>query len=90
MKRLLILGAAALLLTGCAKYYRVTDNSSGDTYLTTSDTFKQEGSNRVATFRDRVTDANVTLNSYKFREMTEQEYKADLAARQSRLPVNPK
>jgi len=80
----------ALLTSGCASYYRVTDVTTGKTYLSTSDSFRQEGSNRVATFKDEVTQSNVTLNHYEYRPMTKEEYDADLAARRSHLPVSPK
>jgi hypothetical protein len=90
MRNLFLTTFLALMVAGCTSYYRVSDNESGRTYLTTSDTFRKEGSNRVATFRDTVTSNNVTLNSYEYRQMTKEEYDADLAARQSRLPVSPK
>ncbi len=90
MKTLALLTLSALLIGGCKTYYRVADTDSGRTYLTDSDSFRQKGSNNVATFTDRVTESNVTLNSYEYRKMTEAEYKADLAARQLKLPTSPK
>ncbi len=90
MKTFAILSMAVLMIAGCKTYYRVSDTDTGKTYLTDSDSFRQTGSNNVATFEDKVTKANVTLNSYEYRKMTEAEYNADLAARQSRLPTSPK
>jgi uncharacterized protein YcfL len=90
MKKLFLLPLCMLALAGCKSYYRVTDTDTGKTYLTTSDSFNQRGSNQVATFKDNVTQSNVTLNSYEYRKMSEAEYQSDLAARQSTLPQSAK
>jgi uncharacterized protein YcfL len=90
MRKLLALSFCMLALAGCKSFYRVTDTDTGKTYLTTSDSFDQRGSNHVATFKDDVTKANVTLNSYEYRKMSEAEYQSDLAARQATLPPSAK
>lgn len=90
MKRQMMLIGLTALLAGCTSYYRVTDQSSGKTYLSTSDSFHVEGGNRVATFRDEVSKTNVTLNHYEYRQMSKDEYDRDLAARQAMMPVSPK
>ncbi len=90
MKTTVALAGILLLMAGCTSYYRITDTDTGRTYLTTSDSFKQMGSNNVVNFKDNITEKNVNLNSYEYREMKEAEYKADLAARQAQVPPSQK
>jgi len=71
------LGAAcclALLLAGCASYYKVTDPTSGKNYYAKSVKEKSDGSVR---FKDESTGGNVTLQSSEVLEISKDEFKAN-------------
>ena len=64
-----------LMVSGCTHYYRVTDPASGKTYYTT-DIDKEDGG--AATIKDERTRSNVTLQSTEGREISEDEYEAEV------------
>jgi uncharacterized protein YceK len=68
----------ALSLSGCTSYYRVTDPTSGKNYYTTE--VKDAGRSGAVKVKDAKTGSMVTLQSSEVREISEEEYKAGLAA----------
>ena len=79
---LVVILCAGLLVVGCAgKYYKVTDPQSGNTFYTES----IEGlSGGAVKLKDARSNSTVTLQNSQVKEITENEYKAGLAA-----PVAP-
>ncbi len=68
----------ALSISGCTSYYRVTDPASGKTYYTTE--VKETGRSGAVKVMDAKTGSTVTLQSSEVKEISEEEYKAGLAA----------
>lgn len=66
----LILGVA-----GCSHYYRVTDPGSGKTYYTTDIHEDRGGAVKI---KDSRTMSTVTLQSSEVREISEDEYEAEI------------
>ena len=71
----LLVFALILMVTGCTHYYRVTDPGSGKTYYTT-DIDKEKGG--AVTIKDDRTMSHVTLQSTEVREISEDEYEAEI------------
>ena len=67
-KRLAVL--AAVLLAGCASYYRVTDPGTGRAYCTE----KVERKNGTVMFKDAKTGAEVTMTSSVVLEVSSDEF----------------
>jgi uncharacterized protein YceK len=67
-KKLVVL--AAVLLAGCASYYRVTDPGSGRAYYTE----KVERKNGTIMFKDAKTGAEVTMTSSVVLEVPKAEF----------------
>lgn len=67
-KRLAVL--AAVLLAGCATYYRVTDPGTGRAYYTE----KLERKNGTIMFKDAKTGAEVTMTSSVVLEVSSDEF----------------
>jgi hypothetical protein len=74
IRGLLICGLI-LMVGGCTNYYRVTDPATGKTYYTT-DIDKEEGG--AVTIKDERTRSNVTLQSTEVREISEDEFEAEV------------
>lgn len=70
--------AAALTLSGCASYYKVTDPASGRTYYT--DNIEKRGSGAIS-FKDENTKTRVTLSTSEVMEITEDQFKANVHPR---------
>jgi hypothetical protein len=68
----------ALSISGCTSYYRVTDPASGKNYYTTE--VKETGRSGAVKVKDAKTGSMVTLQSSEVKEISEEEYKAGLAA----------
>jgi hypothetical protein len=68
----------AIAITGCTSYYRVTDPTSGKSYYTTE--VKETGRSGAVKVKDAKTGSMVTLQSSEVKEISEEEYKAGLAA----------
>ncbi|MGH8682693.1 MAG: hypothetical protein ACREVS_18350 [Burkholderiales bacterium] len=69
MKRLAVL--AAVLVAGCASYYRVTDPGTGRAYYTE----KVERKNGTVMFKDAKTGAEVTMTSSVVLEVSGDEFR---------------
>jgi hypothetical protein len=82
-----ILGGAAsatavivlMTLGGCARYYKVTDATTGTAYFTKNVDHKAGGAVR---FRDQRTDNIVTLQSSNVEQIKEREYKLGVYSRE--------
>jgi uncharacterized protein YceK len=72
-KRLVVL--AAVLMAGCASYYRVTDPGSGRAYYTE----KVERKNGTIMFKDATTGAEVTMTSSVVLEVSSEEFRKGTA-----------
>lgn len=68
----------AMAAAGCTSYYRVTDPASGKSYYTTE--VKNAGRSGAVKVKDAKTGSMVTLQSSEVKEISEDEYKAGLAA----------
>lgn len=68
----------AIAAAGCTTYYRVTDPASGKSYYTTE--VKEAGKSGAVKVTDAKTGSKVTLQSSEVKEISEEEYKAGLAA----------
>jgi hypothetical protein len=81
----LMLGGLTMLVAGCTTYYRVTDPTSGKAYYTTkvSDT----GRGGAVKVMDQKTLSMVTLQSSEVKEISEDEYKAGMAAKAPAKPT---
>lgn len=69
---------SAVLTAGCTTYYRVSDPGSGKSYYTTE--VKETGKGGAVKIKDAKTGGTVTLQSSEVKEISEDEYKAALAA----------
>jgi hypothetical protein len=65
--------AAAVMLCGCASYYKVTDPGSGRVYYTHNIDHKGNG---VIRFKDDATKTRVTLPASEVMKITRDQYKA--------------
>jgi hypothetical protein len=74
------------LVVGCATYYRVTDPQSGKEYYTQELSSTGGGAVKVL---DARTGSTVTLQNSEVKEISEQEYKAGLAAPMSKPAPAP-
>ena len=74
IRGLLVCGLV-LLLAGCTHYYRVTDPGTGKTYYTT-DMSKETGGG--VKLKDERTRTTVTLQSSEVREISEDEFEAEV------------
>ena len=70
---------AALLLTGCTSYYKVTDPTSNKVYYTTSNVSERYKSTGAVTFTDSTTGSQVTLQSSEVKKLTKEEYESATA-----------
>ena len=70
--------ACTVMTAGCTTYYRVTDPASGKSYYTTE--IKEAGRAGAVKIKDVKTESTVTLQSSEVKEISEEEYKAGLAA----------
>jgi hypothetical protein len=64
-----------LMLAGCTHYYRVTDPGTGKTYYTTD---IDRGKGGAVKIKDERTRSTVTLQSSEVREISEDEYAAEV------------
>jgi hypothetical protein len=64
-----------LTVAGCSHYYRVTDPGSGKTYYTTDIHEDRGGAVKI---KDERTRSTVTLQSSEVREISEDEYEAEV------------
>jgi len=64
----------AIVLSGCASYYKVKDPQSGSVYYTTDVDHSGNGSIK---FKDANTGSEVTLQSSEVSEINKEEYKAN-------------
>jgi hypothetical protein len=84
MKRTLASGfcavtfGSALLVAGCASYYKVTDPTSGRVYYTDDVQIEKKGG--TVKLKDARSKSVVTLQSSEVKEISKDEYKAGLAA----------
>lgn len=62
-------------VSGCTHYYRVTDPASGKTYYTTDIDEERGGAVKI---KDERTMSTVTLQSSEVREISEDEYAAEV------------
>jgi uncharacterized protein YceK len=69
MRRLAVL--AAVLVAGCASYYKVTDPATGRAYYTE----KVERTNGTIMFKDAQTGAEVTMTSSVVLEVSSDEFR---------------
>jgi hypothetical protein len=74
----LLLVGLTVTAASCTSYYRVTDPASGKTYYTTE--VKEAGKSGAVKVKDTKTGSTVTLQSSEVKEISEEEYKAGLAA----------
>ena len=79
----LILGGLMMLVAGCTNYYRVTDPTTGKAYYTTKIDADKSG---VVKMKDEKTGSKVTLQSSEIKEISKDEYKAAMRAKE---PVQP-
>ena len=70
--------ACTVMTAGCTNYYRVTDPASGKSYYSTE--VKETGRGGAVKIKDAKTGSTVTLQSSEVKEISEEEYKAGLAA----------
>ncbi len=66
--------AGAVLVAGCASYYKVTDPSSGRTFYT--EKIDRPKGQTTIMFKDAKTGAEITLPSSEVLEIPSNEYKA--------------
>lgn len=66
--------AVAVLVAGCASYYKVTDPSSGRTFYT--EKIDRPKGQTTIMFKDAKTGAEITLPSSEVLEIPSDEYKA--------------
>ena len=71
----LLVGGLILMVAGCSHYYRVTDPGTGKTYYTT-DIHEERGG--AVKLKDDRTKSTVTLQSTEVREISEDEYEAEI------------
>ena len=71
--RNIVLGCVFLSAVGCASYYAVTDPTTGKTYYTTNDKFKQADSGATS-FVDARTGDQVTLQNTQVAKITQQQF----------------
>lgn len=71
--RNMLLGIVFLSAVGCASYYQVTDPTTGKTYFTTGDKFKQADSGATS-FVDARTGDQVTLQNTQVAKITQQQF----------------
>ena len=76
-KTILIACSFALILAGCATYYKVTDPTSGRVYYTQK-VKKHEGTGGV-TFKDAGTGGEITLQSSEILTINRDEFKEGTA-----------
>ena len=74
----LALFGCIVVTAGCTNYYRVTDPASGKSYYSTE--VKETGRGGAVKIKDAKTGSTVTLQSSEVKEISEEEYKAGLAA----------
>jgi hypothetical protein len=74
IKSLLVCGLI-LTVAGCTNYYRVTDPATGKTYYTTDIDEEKGGAVKL---KDERTRTNVVLQSSEVREISEDEYEAEV------------
>lgn len=92
MKRIIANGwfvvvlGSALLAAGCASYYKVTDPQSGRVYYTEEVESDKSG---MVKLKDARSGSSVTLQSSEVREISSDEYKAGLAAPESKPAPAP-
>lgn len=71
------LAAAAMLLSGCTSYYKVTDPTTSKVYYTTS--MKQDGGATKLT--DAATGAMVTIQNSEVQKVTREEFESNRGAK---------
>lgn len=71
-----LLCALAMITAGCKSYYRVTDPASGKTYYTTE--VNETGRAGAVKIKDEKTGSTVTLQSSEVKEISEDEFNAEL------------
>ena len=71
----LLVGGLILMVAGCSHYYRVTDPGTGKTYYTTD---IHEESGGAVKLKDDRTKSTVTLQSSEVREISEDEFEAEI------------
>ena len=74
IRSLLVFGLV-VMVGGCSHYYRVTDPGSGKSYYTQD---IHEGRGGAVKIKDDRTQSTVTLQSSEIREISAEEYEAEL------------
>jgi hypothetical protein len=81
----LILGGLTILVSGCTDHYRVTDPMSGKSYYTTKvDNAGRAGAVKI---KDEKTGSIVTVQSSEVKQISEEEYDAEIVARAPAKPA---
>ena len=75
MKRLLPALVAALVLTACSSYYRVTDTKSNRVYYTKSISNKKSG---AIQFKDANSEESVTLMAHSVKKISKDDFNSNL------------
>ena len=70
--------AAALMLTGCTTYYRVTDPSSGKVYYTKDINHRDGG---AISLKDAATGDQVTLQNSQVSKVSKEEFETNRAGK---------
>ena len=73
-----VLCGLTTIAAGCTSYYRVTDPASGKSYFTTE--VNEAGRGGAVKIKDEKTGSTVTLQSSEIKEISEDEFRAGLAA----------
>jgi len=85
-KILIAIALIAVLLTGCTKYYKVSDPLTGETYYTTDVKTRSSG---AVNLRDAKTNRNVTIQNSEVTEITEDEFNVAVNAKQESKTEKP-
>ena len=83
-----VLALAALAVSGCASYYKVTEPASGKEFFT-QEVSRKLGAGGAIEFKDAKTGAITTLQNSQVLEIDEKTYKAGLAAAKAATPPTP-
>jgi hypothetical protein len=68
-----VLVVAAVALTGCTSYYKVTDPESGKTYYSTKVTQLKDGATKLEDERSKT---EVTIQNSQVQKITKEQYEA--------------
>lgn len=74
--RAIAISVLLLFLAGCTQYYRVTDVSSRQEYITDSMNIQVRGFTNTMTFRDQSSGKMINLQSYEIEKISQDEARA--------------